>query len=134
MHYEEIVKWVDTHRDSLPQDLTELSTYPMPFRRVIVNKVPAEVRAAMWCDHLSSFLGPGSGLSSDDQAYLRELIVDVPAAVVGPAETARERFVAFSMRCKGQFAPALAMRLFETIGPLEPPGGLPLPADAQLSV
>lgn len=133
MHHDEIVQWADAHRDSLPSNLEELARYPMPFRRVIVNMIPSEVRAAMWCDHLGSFLGPGSELSSDEQAFLRDLIVDLPAAFVGPAHSARERFVAFSERLKGRFAPALAARLFMTIGPPEPPGGLPLPADVQLS-
>lgn len=130
MHFDEIVKWVDAHRDALPADLAALSVFPMPFRRVIVNAVPAEVRAAMWCDHLRSFIGPASELSSDDQTFLGELIADLPAALVGPAETARERLAAFEQRSSGRFAPALAFRLFQTIGPPEPLEGLPLPADA----
>jgi len=133
MNYDEIVQWTEAHRDSLPQTLAALSAFPMPFRRVIVNMVSSEVRAAMWCDHLRSFLGATSGLSSDDQAFLQELINDLPAAFVGPAETARERFVAFSKRSDGRFAPEVATRLFMTIGPAEPPGGLPPPGDARLT-
>jgi hypothetical protein len=130
MHFEAAIKWVDAHRDALPGDLAALSAYPMQFRRVIVNNVSPEIRAAMWCDHLRSFLGPKSELSNDDQAFLQNLIADLPAAFVGPSETAQERFVSFSNRSRGRFPPELAGRLFQTIGPPEPPGGLPMPSEA----
>lgn len=127
MQFEAAIEWVDAHRDALPGDLVALSAYPMQFRRVIVNSVSPEIRAAMWCDHLRSFLEPDSELSDDDQAFLQNLIAELPAAFIGPAETARQRFVAFSNRSQGRFSPELAGRLFQTIGPPEPPGGLPLP-------
>jgi len=128
--FEAAVEWVAAHRDALPRDLAALSAYPMQFRRVIVNNVSPEIRAAMWCDHLRTFLGSQSELSDADQLFLQELVDDLPAAFIGPAETARERFVAFSDRLQGRFPPKLAGRLFQTIGPLEAPGGLPLPPGA----
>ncbi|MES2125188.1 MAG: hypothetical protein V4503_10930 [Gemmatimonadota bacterium] len=128
--FEAAFTWVEAHRDALPVDLAALSAYPMQFRRVIVNHVSPEIRAAMWCDHLRSFLGPHSELSGDDQAFLQDLIADLPVAFIGPAETARQRFESFSKRSEGRFPPALAGRLFQTIGPPEPPGGLPLPPEA----
>jgi hypothetical protein len=130
MQFDEAIEWVDSHRDALPSDLTALSAYPMQFRRVIVNNVSPEIRTAMWCDHLRSFLGPESELSEEDQAFLQQLIADLPAALIGPAETARERFVALSDRSQGRFPPEVARRLFHTIGPPEPPGGMPSPSAA----
>ena len=39
MKHEDIVAWVEAHRDTLPTTLAELSAFPVPFRKVIVNSV-----------------------------------------------------------------------------------------------
>ena len=39
LSYDEIVAWIEQHRDALPTTLDELSALPVAFRRVIVNHV-----------------------------------------------------------------------------------------------
>ena len=46
--YDEIVAWVKGHDDELPRTLAELSTFPVAFRRVIVNYVSHERRTMFW--------------------------------------------------------------------------------------
>ena len=49
MNRDEILAWVEAHRDSLPSNLDELARFPIPFRKVIATVVPHERRLAERC-------------------------------------------------------------------------------------
>ena len=130
MDYGQIEAWVEAHRGDLPTNLAELSRYPMAFRRVIVNSVPREVRAAWWGEHLQAVLATEAELSAEQRACIQEHILalpsifgvgagDKPAQIGGPDDQMTTLFTA-----------ELQGRIFQTLGPPEPPGGLPLPPDA----
>jgi len=122
--------WVEAHRDRLPQTLDELARLPMPFRRAIVNTVPPAVRTALWREHLASFVGPGSALTPEQQAFVRETIVELPVIFDGPDGVGHERARRLEARMAELLTRQQAARIFATLGPPEPPGGLPLPPDA----
>jgi hypothetical protein len=128
MRRSEILAWVERHRHELPPTVAELAQFPMPFRSVIVNAVEPERRISLWTEHLQSFLGSQSDLSVPQQEFIATTIPQLPellrAAAPNPVMTAWEA------RASEVFSPAEASRLFASIGPPEPPEGLPLPPDA----
>jgi hypothetical protein len=120
--------WVAAHRDSLPRTLEELAKYPIAYRRAIQGAVAADVRAAFWCDHLRSFLGPGTELSPDQQAFVEETIAKMPAMSAAPRIKAQEMARELEMRMVPLFSREQAFRIFAHLGPLEPPEGLAPPS------
>ena len=133
MKYEDILAWVEAHQDSLPRTLAELSTFPVPFRKVIVNYVSPEARTAFWREHLTSFIGPDSALTQDQQTLVRDAIADLPLMFTGPRAVFEERAKALENRMRDLFTRQQAGLMFGMVGPPEPPEGLPLPLDAQPS-
>jgi hypothetical protein len=133
MKHDEIVAWVEAHRDTLPQNLAELSTFPIAFRTVIVNKVSPELRMSLWREHLNTFIAPDSTLTADQQTLVRDAIEELPV-LFGTSRTVFEtRAKALEDRMRDLISRQQAVEMFGTVGPPEPPGGLPLPADAQPS-
>lgn len=124
----EILAWVERHRHELPTTLAELSQFPIPFRSVIVNSVEPERRLRFWTEHLQSFLTAPSELSAQQQEFVAATIPELPALLSAPAPN--PVMTAWETRASKVFSRAEASRLFATIGPPEPPGGLPLPPDA----
>jgi hypothetical protein len=133
MKHEDIVAWVEAHRDTLPTTLAELSAFPVPFRKVIVNSVSPEARTSFWREHLTSFVGPDSVLTEDQQTLVRDAIADLPLMFSGPRKEFEERAKALENRMRDLFSKRQAGEMFGMVGPPEPPEGLPLPADAQPS-
>ena len=121
--------WVERHRDALPQTIDELARLPMQFRRAIVNAVPPAVRVSHWQEHLSSFLGPDSELTPAQRALVHEAIVELPVIFDGDG-AGHERAARLEARMAELLTRQQASRIFATLGPAEPPGGLPLPPDA----
>jgi hypothetical protein len=128
MRREEILAWVERHRHELPTTLDELARFPMPFRSVIVNAVEPERRTRFWTAHLESFLGPQSALSAQQQSFVAATIPELPQLLSAPAPNAV--MSDWEARASHLFNRTEAFRLFGSIGPPEPPEGLPLPADA----
>jgi hypothetical protein len=128
MSREEIRAWVDRHRDDLPATLEELSRFPMPFRSAIVHAVEPERRQRFWTEHLQSFLAPQSSLSDRQQRFVAATMAELPqllgAAAPNPTMSDWEK------RAAEVFSRAETSELFGMIGPPEPAGGLPLPADS----
>ena len=133
MKHEDIVAWVEAHRDTLPTTLAELSAFPIPFRKVIVNYVSPEARTAFWHEHLTSFIGPDSALTPDQQALVRDAIDDLPFMFNARREEFEARAKALENRMRDLFSQRQAAEMFGMVGPPEPPEGLPLPVDAQPS-
>ena len=130
MKPDEIRAWVVAHRDQLPQSLTELARFPIPFRKAIVTEVATEVRVAWWREHLESFLGASSRLTAEQQALVRDAIADLPLIFGGIRAEGQPRAKALEDRMRTLITRQQAAEMFGTLGPPEPPGGLPLPSDA----
>jgi hypothetical protein len=128
MNRDEILAWVEAHRDSLPSNLDELARFPIPFRKVIATVVPHERRLAFWREHLESFVGDNSELSTEQQSFVREAALSLPTLLAKPAPN--PEIVAWEARLAALFSRQAASRIFGTLGPAEPPEGLPIPADA----
>lgn len=128
MRRAEIVAWVERHRDELPTTLAELARLPMPFRSVIVNTVEPERRTGLWTEHLQSFLGPASSLSTPQQEFVAATIRELPQLLSAPAPN--PTMSDWEARAAKVLSRAEAATLFARIGPPEPPEGLPLPPDA----
>jgi len=129
MKHHEIVQWVNAHRDSLPISLAELSTYPIPFRKVIVASVTPERRTAFWREHLETFIGPDTMLTADQQQLVRDAIEALPRMFSGSREEFEDRAKALEDRMRTLISRQQAATMFGMVGPPEPEGGLPLPAD-----
>ena len=133
MKHEDIVAWVEAHRDTLPTTLAELSAFPVPFRKVIVNSVSPEARTSFWREHLTSFIGPDSALTPDQQALVRDAIAELPLLFTGARAEFEARATALENRMRELLTRQQAGLMFGMVGPPEPPEGLPLPLDAQPS-
>lgn len=133
LSHKEIFEWVEAHADSLPQTLTELSAYPVPFRRVIVNRVSPEMRTQFWCDHLRTFLGAETRLNSQQCAFVEETIGQLPSIFGKPLAHAQIQMKALEDRMRNLFTREQAAAMFGMCGPPEPPEGLPLPPGTRFS-
>jgi hypothetical protein len=132
--YGEIVAWVESHADELPQTLAELSAYPAAFRGVIVNRVSPERRTAFWQDHLRTFLGPRSSLNEEQRAFLEEAIERLPGIFASPLAEAQAKMRPLEDRMRVIFAREQAVAMFGMVGAPEPPEGLPLPPGTRLTL
>ena len=131
---DEILAWVDAHRETLPTTLEELSTLPMAFRRVIVNYVSPTQRTAFWQDHLRSYLVPESGLNEEQRAFVEEMIPALADVFQSASlELGRERMGAIDRRSRELFSRERCAAMFGALGPPEPPEGLPIPPGTRLT-
>ena len=133
LSHAEIRAWVEEHRDSLPTTLAELSAFPIPFRKVIVTFVPAEQRTRFWEEHLRSFLDPQSGLTAEQRTFVLETIPLLGEIFARPMGEAQDLLRPVEERMRLLFTRPECFALFGTIGPLEPPEGLPLPPGTRLT-
>jgi len=134
LDHSEILAWVEQHRDELPTTLTELSTYPIAFRRVIVNYVSAEQRTAFWQDHLRSFLAPPSGLTAAQQAFVVETIPVLKDVFASESlEAMRAKFRTLDEQVRVLFTREQGAAMFGMVGPAEPPEGLPIPPGTRVT-
>jgi hypothetical protein len=127
LSHAEILAWVERHSDELPHTLDDLARFPIPFRKVIVNRVGPETRLSLWDEHIASFLTDES-LSADQRAFVAETLTLLPAIFASSAPN--PTIVEWEQRAKNIFSRQQAMQMFGTLGPQEPPEGLPLPPDA----
>jgi hypothetical protein len=121
---------VRAHEHELPTTLAELSRYPIPFRKAIVDVVGPERRGAFWREHLATFLTPDAGLTPPQRALVEDAIVELPAIFAVPRADGETRARALEDRMRTTITREQAHRIFGTLGPLEPPGGLSIPPDA----
>ena len=133
LEYEEIVAWVEQHRATLPTTLVELSAFPVAFRKVIVNTVAPRQRTRFWEEHLRSFLEPQSHLTAEQRAFVAETIPRLPGIFESPPEEGQSRMRALEERMRKVFTRQQCAAIFGTVGPPEPPEGLPLPAGTRLT-
>ena len=131
--HNEIVAWVEEHRDTLPTTLAELSTFPVAFRKVIVNAVSPEQRTHFWQAHLRTFLEPQAGLTSDQRAFVTETIPLLSSIFGSPQLEAQAKIRLLEERMRHLFSRPQCVAMFGMVGPPEPPEGLPLPPGTRLT-
>jgi hypothetical protein len=131
--HDEILQWVEQHQQTLPTTVAELAAFPVAFRRVIVNFVPHEQRTRFWQEHLQSFLGPESSLSTEQRTFVESTINALPDVFGSPLPEAQQRIRSMEEGMKGLFTRQEAAAMFGMVGPPEPPEGLPLPAGTRLT-
>jgi hypothetical protein len=131
--YDEIVSWVEEHRDTLPTTLAELATFPVAFRRVIVNAVSPEQRTRFWQEHLATFLAPDAGLTQEQCALVAETIPLLPDIFGSPLPEAQAKMRPLEQRMSQAFSRPQCAAIFGMVGPPEPPEGLPLPPGTRLT-
>jgi hypothetical protein len=131
MRREEIRDWVVAHRDELPTTLAGLAAYPIEFRKVILNFVSPDQRLAFWREHLATFVGDNSVLSADQRTFVAESVAQLPELFSAPAPN--PTILGWEAKMARLFSRQEAARIFGTVGPPEPPDGLPLPPGAQPS-
>ena len=112
LSHKEILEWVEAHEDALPRTLAELSTYPVPFRRVIVNRVSPERRTQFWCDHLRTFLGAQTRLNAEQCAFVEQTIDQLPSIFGKPLADARVQMKALEDRMRDLFTREQAAAMF----------------------
>ena len=133
LSYEEILAWVEQHRESLPTTLAELSVFPVAFRRVIVNYVSPDQRTRFWQEHLRSFLEPASELSSEQRSYIAETIPLLPDIFKSPLAEAQAKMRPLEERMARVFSRPQCAAIFGMVGPPEPPEGLAIPPGTRLT-
>lgn len=131
--YDEIVAWVETHADTLPRTLAELSTFPIAFRRVIVNYVPSAERTRFWQDHLRTFVSQESNLTDEQRAFIEETIGRLPDIFASSLAEAQGKMRPLEERMRVLFPREQCAAMFGMVGPPEPPAGLPLPPGTRLT-
>jgi hypothetical protein len=125
MSQQEIGEWLDQHPEALPRSLDDLATFPMAFRRVMVNRVAPEMRIALWREHLGSFLRRGVELTEPQRRVIESAMVQMPE-LVGEGGSG-EAILELEREAAAVFSRQEMQLLLATIGAPEPPGGLPLP-------
>lgn len=64
-------EWVADNHGTLPKTLTAYSEFSELYRRAIYQLYSPETRIAFWREHLASFLQPGTVLTPEQQAVVR---------------------------------------------------------------
>ena len=126
---DEIRAWIERHRHELPNTLAEITRYPIPFRKAIVQAVAPEVRVQLWREHLTSFLSSDGELTAEEQALVRDAITVFPGIVSGPGGRAAAGAGARRPNARPAHSAAAFPDVWHTRPP-EPPEGLPIPPDA----
>lgn len=131
--HDEILQWVEAHRETLPKTVAELAVFPVAFRRVIVNYVPDDQRTRFWQEHLQSFLGPESVLTVEQRTFVESTISVLPDVFASALPEAQKRIRSMEEGMRGLFTRQEAAAMFGMVGPPEPPEGLPLPPGTRLT-
>lgn len=123
-----IGEWLDRHPEAQPHSLDDIVRFPVAFRRIMVGRLSQDVRVRLWREHLATFLRPESPLTESQRQLLADSISRLSELLAAPGPnpvpTERERQMA------AVFSRQEAALVFGTLGPPEPPEGIPLPADA----
>lgn len=126
MEYEEIVAWVKAHEEVLSADLETIGKLPMAFRKVIVKMVSEEKHLALWREHHAVASAADTTLTEEQRAFVAE-----SAAALSDIFSSESAYNDYKDRIGRMFTPAQQKSIFQSLGPQEPSGGLPLPPDAK---
>ena len=130
MQREAIRAWIESHAAELPHTLAELTTYPMIFRRVVARALPLEQRVAVWREHLETVCSASTLGSPAQRALIADVIEELPALLSGDVVRTEASMRALEPRMRELLTHEQLIEAFASLGPPEPPEGLPLPRDA----
>jgi hypothetical protein len=130
MQREAIVAWVEEHHADLPRTLSELATYPMIFRRVIARALPLEQRVTLWREHLATVSSVSTSGTAEQRALIADVIEQLPAILGDDAARTESRMRSLAPRMRALLTHEQLIEAFASLGPPEPPEGLPLPPGA----
>ncbi|OKH98028.1 hypothetical protein A6A06_27730 [Streptomyces sp. CB02923] len=122
---DEAERWVEAHRDALPQDYDAMTAHPMHYRQAIWAALPPAVRSRLWVEQLTRYrrahprLSPGQTgvldavhrIAAQEAGFAFDRVDDP-----GPDERALRESAA------RHFGREEANLLFATLGPAEPSG------------
>lgn len=127
LEYDEIVSWVLAHREVLSAGLSTIVTYPISFRKVIVDMMSPAQRLTVWRQHLAA------AAAAPELSEAQRVVVLETAAELAKIFSSPIAMRDWQQRANRLFTASERHAIFGTLGPLEPPGGLPLPQDAMMN-
>jgi hypothetical protein len=127
---EAIRAWIDAHATELPCTLAELISYPMVFRRVIARALPLEQRVAVWREHLETVCSAFTSDTPAQRALIADVIEELPILLSEDLERTEASMQALGPRMRELLTHEQLIDAFASLGPPEPPEGLPLPPGA----
>ena len=130
MQREAIRAWMEAHANKLPCTLAELTTYPMVFRRVIARALPLEQRVAVWREHLETVCSAFTSGTPAQRALIADVIEELPTLLSGDLVRTETSMRALEPRMRELLTHEQVIEAFASLGPPEPPEGLPLPPGA----
>jgi hypothetical protein len=81
-------EWAAANVDALPATRVEIQQFATPWRRAILNRLPASTRVTLWREHLTDALRTES-LTHDQQSFVREAFENVERLFHLPRATAQ---------------------------------------------
>lgn len=126
--YSEAVEWVATHQANLPRTLTDLNRYDMKYRKVILARLPAADRVAVWREHFAVVLAEGNTLTAEQRAFIQEVSANLPTYANGAEGKERMTSDSIPSRIRALFADTVARRVFFSLGETTPALGSSLDA------
>ena len=94
----------------------------------MVSKVSPAVRVRLRHEHLETFLGRDSPLNGPQRQLIVDSISRLPVLLAAPGPN--PVLLEWERQIASTFSRSEAAIVFATLGPPEPPEGLPLPAEA----
>jgi hypothetical protein len=131
---EAIRAWIVAHATELPQTLAELSLYPMVFRRTLARALPLEQRVAVWREHLLAVCSAFTSGTPAQRALIADVAEELPALLGGDVARAETSMQTLEPRMRELLTHKQLIEAFASLGPPEPPEGLPLPRGAHPDV
>jgi hypothetical protein len=126
---EAIRAWIEAHAADLPATLTELSEYPMVFRRAVARALPLEQRVAVWREHLLTVCSAFTSGTPAQRKLITDVIDELPALLSGDVARAEASMLTLQPRMRELLTHQQLVEAFASLGPPEPPEGLPFPPD-----
>ena len=124
---EQVDRWVAANRANLPTDYDALGRLPMPYRLAVFGSLPPATRSALFQQQFDRYASAHPDRSAEQQAVLeraRQLFTVslYEAPPESPERPAPERapLAAFHQQALAAFGREDTIRLFATIGPVEP--------------
>ncbi|WP_342374825.1 bacteriocin fulvocin C-related protein [Myxococcus stipitatus] len=112
---ERIQEWLDANQETLPTTLTEISRYPMEYRRAIEGALPPEQRVALWREHVRQYIASHPRLSARQLSALELAMATLTPELYTPVDT--PELLRAQAAVKAAFDPKEARLIVSTLGP-----------------
>ncbi|GAB3816548.1 bacteriocin fulvocin C-related protein [Micromonospora zhanjiangensis] len=115
--------WVQANLDRLPEHYSEITRYPMEYRRAIFSKLSPSARSRFWLEHLGRYRAGHPDLSPEQHRVLNQAVDTFSdEAVFQDLRQAGvdQRLTALAEAAVAAFGETEAAALVATLGPGEP--------------